>query len=411
MPQPLRRFVMPPPLVQGPPPFLVSQPSVGQGGPPGIDIQAGTAAIQRMGAPPPLPPGIAEDYAMQSRSADWMYDPQMPTAEEMQVSSAIRQPPAKGASGLRRALANILPAASDLAVSTATGARQPTFLEGLGAGVEQGEHRQQQREQRQIAQRAAEQKAEYDWQKMQIEADKARADIEKSGAEAAKAREETRLMQPKETSQATLRGAQAEAAKGAKRLSELHADHYQQLARDHPAMAEAERNERAARGALYKLQAEMIQAKISAGMPQAEAKLTAAQEARQAAEAKLAGEKVKSHAEEVSISRMRAGALDRQSTAALMNAQARGLAGVLTPRDVMRQRNNYAQAVAKLQADIVIRSQPEQFQGAKAFLDQQYADFLPGGKHAAVLDAAGAPPPPRPGGGDATWEEYKNRQR
>ena len=315
MPTALRRFQLPPrPLndLGGPPPLALGGGiPYGDGaeltppGPPPLDREL--LLYPQLQAPNPVPLEQREDLAMASPTADWMFEPYRPTEQELQVRPALQRRPGERPGGLRRALAKILPIARDLAMSTAAGANEPTAIGGLGAGIAQSEARQRADETRQL-------QAIHNWQKMQVEAAKTQAEIEKMGAETEKAREEKRLLEPKYKSDAELKTQQAAAARDrAAYDAELtrHKEYYRKKGG-----IETDIGEKAVRAANYTLRNKMLQEELDSGKTRKLAELSVDQRLRIVADTK----RIEALTAEIPGKRERQDALD-ESLIGLRGAQ------------------------------------------------------------------------------------------
>ena len=404
----LRRFQVPPRALNdlgGPPPLdLGAGIPYGDGaeltppGPPPLDREL--LLYPQLQAANPVPLEQREDLAMNSPTADWMFEPYQPTEQELQTRPPLQGRPGERPGGLRRALAKILPIARDLAMSTAAGANEPTAIGGLGAGIAQNEAQQQ-------ARRSMELKAIHDWQKMQVEAAKTQAEIEKMGAEtvrgkaeAEKARKETELLPGREESQAALRSAQAAASRDLGTWNQARTKAEQALlAAGEPA---ARVKERSARAANYEMENRWIQEGLDSGLRRTEAELNAAQRRRQLAEAQKAEAETAGMPEENARKKLMADAMYQNSVAAMQRAAALlQQQGQLRPADLVRAEAAYDTARSR-----ILAARANEL-GDKSFYDQQLADLER--RHQALQQEmrrrqtpamdGGPPALPAPGGG------------
>lgn len=386
MPASPRPFILPPRRpnlldIGGPPPLpeLGGIPYAGgvdltQAGPPPLDPQTTSDLLQ---GGPPVPLETRQELAINSPSADWMYQPYQPAEQELQLRQPVQGRPARPVGGLRRALTTILPLARDLAASSAAGASSPTFIGGLGAGLQQSEADQQRREKRALGQYFQQQKLEYDRQKLEIEARKAQADIEKAYAEAGEARERTKQIAPKQKSLSEYQTAQAAQAT-------QHAEYYKMYAEEKKrlmaaGMAEKQADLTAAQATNYKFRNQVLEAEIANKTPYRRAELIANQATESAARARKLNAEVEAAPKVMEIRRLMADASYQNSVAALRRSAAMAQQGQIRPGDIIRATNSYTTARARLGAAMAQAYTDEAIKAIQAEiqkLDALYAPLL-----------------------------------
>lgn len=342
----------PRPIFNPPPPRRVPPDLIDLGGPPPIiepDIlyenpivagpPRGMPEVLGSGGPPPVAiPSVPEAY--------------IPTQEDYRIVERPQVEGAPGPGGLRRALAKILPAARDLTLATAAGANEPTFIGGLGAGIAQHEGQRASVAAQREAQRRAEMKEVADWQKMQLDAAKANAEIAERTARTKKTGEETKLLGPKQKSEAELQAAQATQAKNRARLDEIKAGMDAEFAKLYPQIKKAELDEKVALASKRQFESELAQQKVLAGYGVAEAEALAAQEYADTARGRLAEKQLEYLPQRMKIDQLKADAQFNNSMAALDNAKTRARGGQLTPQVVSTARNAYITAYARIMSQV-----------------------------------------------------------